>query len=121
MNVEKKNVCPFLLENPRPLSPRGPPEFLSTCLGIDSLTCLSGTGPRDSKVVALFLGILKSLLVWVEHHHLLESRINHTASYSCRLWKGKRSTKEVAFIQLQSLCWLLFLLIYFRYLRTIGI
>ena len=81
MNVEKKKVCSFLLENPRPLSPRGPPDFLSTCLGIDSLTCLSGTGPRDSKVVSLFLGKFKSLLVWVERHHLLESRMNHTVSY----------------------------------------
>ena len=27
----------LLLENPRPLSPWGPPDFLSTCLGIDSL------------------------------------------------------------------------------------
>ena len=30
---------PYLLfENPRPLSPWGLPDFLSTCLGIDSLT-----------------------------------------------------------------------------------
>ena len=30
---------PFLfLENPRPLSPHGPSDFLSTCLGTDSLT-----------------------------------------------------------------------------------
>ena len=45
----KKDVCPFLLlENSRPLSPlgepqtlfssSGTPDFLSTCLGIDSLT-----------------------------------------------------------------------------------
>ena len=27
----------LLLENSRPLSPWGPPDFLSTCLGIDSL------------------------------------------------------------------------------------
>ena len=26
----------LFVENPRPLSPRGPPDFLSTCLGIDS-------------------------------------------------------------------------------------
>ena len=37
---KKKKVCPlFLLENSRPLSPWGPLDFLSTCLGIDSLTC----------------------------------------------------------------------------------
>ena len=31
-------VCPlFLLENSRPLSPWGPLDFLSTCLGNDSL------------------------------------------------------------------------------------
>jgi len=35
----KKDVCPFfLLENSRPLSPWGPLDFLSICLGIDSLT-----------------------------------------------------------------------------------
>ena len=34
-----KNVCPFLLlENSRPLSPWGPPDFLSTWRGADSLT-----------------------------------------------------------------------------------
>ena len=34
----KKDVCPFLLlENSRPLSPQPPLDFLSTCLGIDSL------------------------------------------------------------------------------------
>ena len=35
---EGKKVCPFiLLENSRPLSPWGPLDFLSTCLGNDSL------------------------------------------------------------------------------------
>ena len=34
----KKKVCPFfLLENSRPLSPWGPLDFLSTCLGNDCL------------------------------------------------------------------------------------
>ena len=93
----------LLLEIPRPLSPRGRLDFLSTCLGIDSLTCLSGTGPRDSKVVSLFLGILRPLLVWVELHRLLGSCVNHTVPYGRRLWKGKGSTKGVAFIQLLSL------------------
>ena len=33
----EKKVCPFLLlENSRPLSPWGPLDFLSACLGIDS-------------------------------------------------------------------------------------
>ena len=37
----KKKVCPFfLLENSRPLSPWGPLDSLSTCLGTDSLTCI---------------------------------------------------------------------------------
>ena len=31
----------LLLENPRPLSPWGLPNFLSTCLGIDSLSISS--------------------------------------------------------------------------------
>jgi len=35
---EGKKVCPFfLLENSRPLSPWGPLDSLSTCLGNDSL------------------------------------------------------------------------------------
>ena len=35
---ERKKVCPFfLLENSRPLSPWGPLDSLSTCLGNDSL------------------------------------------------------------------------------------
>ena len=34
---ERKKVCPFfLLENSRPLSPWGPLDSLSTCLGTDS-------------------------------------------------------------------------------------
>ena len=37
----KKKVCPFfLLENSRPLSPWGPLDSLSTCLGNDSLRTL---------------------------------------------------------------------------------
>ena len=36
-------VCPFfLLENSRPLSPWGPIDFLSTCLGNDSLINVNG-------------------------------------------------------------------------------
>ena len=36
--MEKEKVCPFfLLENSRPLSPWGPLDSLSTCLGNDSL------------------------------------------------------------------------------------
>ena len=39
-----KKVCPFfLLENSRPLSPWGPLDLLSTCLGNDSLISLSFT------------------------------------------------------------------------------
>ena len=38
---QKNNICPFLfLENSRPLSPWGPPDFLSTCLGIASLNIM---------------------------------------------------------------------------------
>lgn len=45
---EKKSIRPFLLlENPRPLSPQGPLDFLSTCLGIGSLSC---TGPNTLEV-----------------------------------------------------------------------
>ena len=36
---ERKKVCPFLLlENSKSPSPQGPPDFLTTCLGIYSLT-----------------------------------------------------------------------------------
>ena len=43
-NVEGKIVCPlFLLENSRPLSPWGPLDFLSTCLGNDSLNRIMRT------------------------------------------------------------------------------
>ena len=34
-----KSLSFFLLENSRPLSPWGPLDFLSTCLGNDSLSC----------------------------------------------------------------------------------
>ena len=38
-----EKVCPFfLLENSRPLSPWGPLDFLSTCLGNDSLRRVDG-------------------------------------------------------------------------------
>ena len=41
---ERRKVCPFfLLENSRPLSPWGPLDSLSTCLGTDSLTSISNT------------------------------------------------------------------------------
>ena len=52
-------VCPFLLlENSRPLSPREHPDFLSTCLGTDSLThknfmVLHTSGGRRSKMKVL--------------------------------------------------------------------
>ena len=59
-NVEgKKKACPFLLlENSRPLSPWGPLNFLSTCLGIVSLawTCLSQgacRGIRESSEICM--------------------------------------------------------------------
>ena len=42
-----KKVCPFLLlENSRPLSPWGAPDFLATCLGIDCLT--GGASSKES-------------------------------------------------------------------------
>ena len=45
---ERKKVCPFfLLEDSRPLSPRGPLDSLSTCLGNDSLTTHDQCGLTD--------------------------------------------------------------------------
>ena len=46
-NVEENFVLFLLLENPRPLSPRGPLDFLPTCLGIGSLSCI---GPNTLEV-----------------------------------------------------------------------
>ena len=46
---EKKKACPFfLLENSRPLSPWGPLDSLSTCLGTDSLIIIS-SGLKEKK------------------------------------------------------------------------
>ena len=45
----KKDVYPFLLlENSRTLSPPGPQDFLSTCLGIDCLRCMPSPWGEDS-------------------------------------------------------------------------
>ena len=42
---ERKKICPFfLLENSRPLSPWGPLDSLSICLGNDSLSCNTVAG-----------------------------------------------------------------------------
>ena len=47
---KKKKVCAFLLlENSRPLSPWGPPDFLSICLGIDSLK-----GKAEDTLIEIF-------------------------------------------------------------------
>ena len=56
----KKKVCPFfLLENSRPLSPWGPLDSLSTCLGNDSLKIESVTEEckEEIQVLALKNGI----------------------------------------------------------------
>ena len=50
-----KKVCPFFLENSRPLSPWGPLDFLSTCLGNDSLNI------RCSKVMQTYITIVDIL------------------------------------------------------------
>ena len=75
-NVEKKRVSPFLLlENSRPLSPPrepqtpfaslGTPDFLSTCLGIDSHPYMTTGKPIAltrwtfvSKVMSLLFNML---------------------------------------------------------------
>ena len=45
---------PFLLfKSPRALSPRGPPNFLSTCLGIDSLTLSMRFSRQELKWAAI--------------------------------------------------------------------
>ena len=53
----------LLLENPRPLSPQGPPDFLSTCLGIDSLkiSCNLYQITHDTFFTELKQIILKSI------------------------------------------------------------
>ena len=48
---KKKDVCPFLLlENSRPLfiSSSGTPDFLPTCLGIDSLSSACVKRPEEA-------------------------------------------------------------------------
>ena len=66
---EKKDVCPFLLlENSRSLSPleepqtplsfSGTPDFLSTCLGIDSLT-------RSGVAESMVISCLTSFLIFI--------------------------------------------------------
>ena len=44
---------PFLLENSRPLSPWGPLESLSTCLGTDSLKVMG----LDAMILVSFLNV----------------------------------------------------------------
>ena len=69
----EKKVCPFfLLENSRPLSPWGPLDFLSICLGSDSLIppfllgelCCQGKGASFSlhNYFLLFRGMVPKLL-----------------------------------------------------------
>ena len=63
---ETKKVCPFiLLENSRPLSPWGPLDFLSICLGNDSLTL--------QKEMATHSIILAWAIPWAEETSWLQS------------------------------------------------
>ena len=65
-NAEEKDVCPFLLlENSRPLSPWGPPDFLSTCLGVDSL-----------------------LYRWSPHMHIAQSSLAMAPHSSVLAWRN---------------------------------
>ena len=56
----KKKTCPFfLLENSRPLSPWGPLDSLSTCLGTDSLKTIIVF--KDLEVLGLCLTTLTNV------------------------------------------------------------
>ena len=62
---EGKKVCPFfLLENSRPLSPWGPLDSLSTCLGNDSLT-IRLPRPWDSPGKTTGVGCHFLLQAWI--------------------------------------------------------
>ena len=66
---ERKNVCPFfLLKNSRALSPWGPLDSLSTCLGTDSLT---GHPPPGEWVAS-------TSLLWWNTHRLSQSNRQET-------------------------------------------
>ena len=67
-NVEGNKVCLFFLfENSRPLSPWGPLDFLSTCLGNDLPCCFQGIFPiQETKLLLLCLV-----------HHLLSSQFRY--------------------------------------------
>ena len=73
-NVEGNKVCPFLLlENSRPLSPWGPLDFLSTCLGINFLSA-SSKGISFSCVTCTFWqhhgtesGVWWKIITFMEH------------------------------------------------------
>ena len=53
---EKKNCPFFLLENSRPLSPWGPLDFLSTCLGNDPLKSWTIKKAEHRELMALNCG-----------------------------------------------------------------
>ena len=63
---KQTNVCPFiLLANSRPLSPWRLLDFLSTCLGDDSLTSLAHSQLIGlDKVVILVISLLSFLWLW---------------------------------------------------------
>ena len=76
----QKKVCPFLLlENSRPLSPWGPPDFLSTCLGIDSLTKMMASGPITSwqivEAVTDFIFLGTKITVDNDYSHEIKRRL----------------------------------------------
>ena len=69
--IQTKKVCSFfLLENSRPLSPWGPPDFLSTCLRIDSLIVII-----ISKTIVSCMVKTEKRTLYLEKYQCLKSMI----------------------------------------------
>ena len=89
-NVEEKKSCPFLLLDnsrwpisisraPDPFSPPGTLEFLSICLGIDSLTCTLTVECWKNENFYFNLYIIRSVITQIFQIHL-----HYSFSLTCK-------------------------------------
>ena len=96
-----KKVCPFfLLENSRPLSPWGPLDFLSICLGIDSLTYVWEQGNSDKNLNTQAL--LSFLLLTILTSPSLPVVFIHNSSSNSIKYSNLRKTFPSPFTHLPS-------------------
>jgi len=91
---ERKKVCPFfLLESSRPLSPWGPLDSLSTCLGTDSFSFSLRISPSNeySGLISIrmdWLGLLAvqgTLKSFLQHHSSKASILQCSAFFTVQL------------------------------------